>query len=216
MKVLELFSGSKSITKFFENLPNVEVISLDFEKKYNPDICCDIMEFDYKQYDVGHFDIIWSSPECKIFSQLQNTMIGRVGGRSKKLDPSKTMEKLNEKRKENSKYILKTIEIIKYLNPKYYFIENPQYSTIWNYIPQEFNIGVNVSYCMFGYDYKKNTRILTNKVLEDCLCKKKNKLNLCNNKNIHNATIGKFGSQKQTLLERYSIPQDLLKYLFFN
>ena len=167
MKVLELFSGSKSITKFFENLPNVEVVSLDFEKKYNPDICCDIMEFDYKQYDVGHFDIIWSSPECKIFSQLQNTMIGRVGGRSKKLDPSKTMEKLNEKRKENSKYILKTIEIIKYLNPKYYFIENPQYSTIWNYIPQEFNIGVNVSYCMFGYDYKKNTRILTNKVIED-------------------------------------------------
>ena len=208
MKVLELFSGGKSITKFFENLPNVEVISLDFEKKYNPDICCDIMEFDYKQFDVGHFDIIWASPECKVFSQLQNTLLGRKGGSINK-------EELIKKQLENSKYILKTIEIIKYLNPKYYFIENPQYSTIWNYIPQEFNIGVNVSYCMFGYDYKKNTRILTNKVLEDCLCKKKNKLNLCNNKNIHNATIGKFGSQKQTLLERYSIPQDLLKYLFF-
>ena len=118
MKVLELFSGSKSITKFFENLPNVEVISLDFEKKYNPDICCDIMEFDYKQYDVGHFDIIWSSPECKIFSQLQNTLLGRKGGSINK-------EALIEKQKENSKYILKTIEIIKYLNPKYYFIENP-------------------------------------------------------------------------------------------
>ena len=209
MKVLELFSGSKSITKFFENLPNVEVISLDFEKKYNPDICCDIMEFDYKQYDVGHFDIVWASPECKVFSILQNSLLGRKGGFINK-------EELIKKQLENSKYILKTIEIIKYLNPKYYFIENPQYSTIWNYIPQEFNIGVNVSYCMFGYDYKKNTRILTNKVLEDCLCKKKNKLNLCNNKNIHNATIGKFGSQKQTLLERYSIPQDLLKYLFFD
>ena len=208
MKVLELFSGSKSITKFFENLPNVEVISLDFEKKYNPDICCDIMEFDYKQFDIGHFDIVWASPECKVFSQLQNTLLGRKGGSINK-------EELIKKQLENSKYILKTIEIIKYLNPKYYFIENPQYSTIWNYIPQEFNIGVNVSYCMFGYDYKKNTRILTNKVLENCLCKKKNKVFECCGLSKHKSSIGKLGSQKQTLLERYSIPQDLLKYLFF-
>jgi len=209
MKVLELFSGSKSITKFFQNLPNVEVISLDFEKKYNPDICCDIMEFDYKQFDIGHFDIVWASPECKVFSQLQNTLLGRKGGSINK-------EELIKKQLENSKYILKTIEIIKYLNPKYYFIENPQYSTIWNYIPQEFNIGVNVSYCMFGYDYKKNTRILTNKVLENCLCKKKNKVFECCGLSKHKSSIGKLGTQKQTLLERYSIPQDLLKYLFFN
>jgi len=209
MKVLELFSGSKSITKFFQNLPNVEVISLDFEKKYNPDICCDIMEFDYKQFDIGHFDIVWASPECKVFSQLQNTLLGRKGGSINK-------EELIKKQLENSKYILKTIEIIKYLNPKYYFIENPQYSTIWNYIPQEFNIGINVSYCKFGYDYQKNTRILTNKVLENCLCKKKNKIFECCGLSKHKSSIGNLGTQKQTLLERYSIPQDLLKYLFFN
>ena len=209
MKVLELFSGSKSITKFFQNLPNVEVISLDFEKKYNPDICCDIMEFDYKQFDIGHFDIVWASPEFKVFSQLQNTLLGRKGGSINK-------EELIKKQLENSKYILKTIEIIKYLNPKYYFIENPQYSTIWNYIPQEFNIGINVSYCKFGYDYQKNTRILTNKVLENCLCKKKNKIFECCGLSKHKSSIGNLGTQKQTLLERYSIPQDLLKYLFFN
>ena len=209
MKVLELFSGSKSITKFFENLPNVEVISLDFEKKYNPDICCDIMEFDYKQFDIGHFDIVWASPECKVFSQLQNTLLGRKGGSINK-------EELIKKQLENSKYILKTIEIIKYLNPKYYFIENPQHSAIWNYIPQEFNIGINVSYCKFGFDYQKNTRILTNKVLENCLCKKKNKIFECCGLSKHKSSIGKLGSQKQGLLERYSIPQDLLKYLFFD
>ena len=208
MKVLELFSGGKSITKFFENLPNVEVISLDFEKKYNPDICCDIMEFDYKQFDIGHFDIIWASPECKVFSILQNTLLGRKGGSINK-------EELIKKQLENSKYILKTIEIIKYLNPKYYFIENPQHSAIWNYIPDDFNIGINVSYCKFGFDYQKNTRIITNKVLENCLCKKKNKVFECCGLSKHKSSIGKLGSQKQGLLERYSIPQDLLKYLFF-
>ena len=208
MKVLELFSGGKSITKFFENLPNVEVISLDFEKKYNPDICCDIMEFDYKQFDIGHFDIVWASPECKVFSQLQNTLLGRKGGSINK-------EELIKKQLENSKYILKTIEIIKYLNPKYYFIENPQYSAIWNYVPDDFNIGINVSYCKFGFDYQKNTRIITNKVLENCLCKKKNKIFECCGLSKHKSSIGKLGSQNQGLIERYSIPQDLLKYLFF-
>ena len=209
MKVLELFSGSKSITKFFENLPNVEVVSLDFEKKYNPDICCDIMEFDYKQFDIGHFDIVWASPECKVFSQLQNTLLGRKGGSINK-------EELIKKQLENSKYILKTIEIIKYLNPKYYFIENPQHSAIWNYVPDDFNIGINVSYCNFGFNYQKNTRIITNKVLENCLCKKKNKIFECCGLSKHKSSIGKLGSQKQGLLERYSIPQDLLKYLFFD
>ena len=208
MKVLELFSGGKSITKFFENLPNVEVISLDFEKKYNPDICCDIMEFDYKQYDVGHFDIVWASPECKVFSILQNSLLGRKGGFINK-------EELIKKQLENSKYILKTIEIIKYLNPKYYFIENPQYSAIWNYVPDDFNIGINVSYCKFGFDYQKNTRIITNKVLEDCLCKKKNKIFECCGLSKHKSSIRYLGSTGKRLLQRYSIPQDLLKYLFF-
>ena len=35
------------------------------------------MKFDYKQFPVGHFDIIFASPECKVFSQLQYTHIGK-------------------------------------------------------------------------------------------------------------------------------------------
>ena len=34
MRVLELFKGSGSITKFYENNNDVEVISLDILKKY--------------------------------------------------------------------------------------------------------------------------------------------------------------------------------------
>ena len=77
MKVLELFKGSGSITNYYKDKANVEVISLDFNKKYEPTICCDIMEFDYKKYDVNYFDIIWASPECILFSTLQYTHIGR-------------------------------------------------------------------------------------------------------------------------------------------
>ena len=53
MKVLELFKGSGSISEYFENTDN-EIISLDIVSKYLPTICCDIMEWDYKEYPVGH------------------------------------------------------------------------------------------------------------------------------------------------------------------
>ena len=77
MRILELFKGTGSITKYFIDNNDVEVISLDILEKYKPTICSDIMTFDYKQFDIGYFDIIWASPECKIFSVLQHAWIIR-------------------------------------------------------------------------------------------------------------------------------------------
>ena len=127
MKVLELFKGSGSITKYFSNNNNVEVISLDILDEYNPTICSDIMDFDYKQYPVGYFDIIWGSPECKIYSSFQYIHIGTGKKHKDKND-------LENKQKNDSKFINKTIEIIEYLKPTFYFIENPLASNIWKYI----------------------------------------------------------------------------------
>ncbi len=211
MKVLELFKGSGSITKFYENNNDVEVISLDILKKYNPTIVSDIMKFDYKQFDIGYFDIIWSSPECKIYSQLQHTHIGKKW---------KSKEELYEAQKKDSIYINKTIEIIDYLKPKYYFIENPRYSSIWNFIENENFIKnfIIVDYCAFGYNYKKPTKILTNKKLENVLCK-------CTGNPKHPMRLGAISKEflkrrpdiekpdNTTLLQRYSIPNGLLEYL---
>ena len=36
-----------------------EVVSLDLS---DATICCDIMDWDYKTFSVGYFDIIWASP----------------------------------------------------------------------------------------------------------------------------------------------------------
>ena len=209
MRCLELFKGSGSITKFYENNENMEVISLDFMKKYKPDILTDIMEWDYKEYPVGYFDIIFAGPECKIFSQLQNTWIGRK---------HKDMNELNSLRQADSKFINKTIEIIEYFKPNYYFIENPQYSTIWNYVENKKYLEkyVNVCYCSFGYEYKKPTKILTNKNLKHKPC-------LCVGKPKHKIFIGlclKTAKEKgleyadtTSLKQRYSYPPKLLEYL---
>jgi len=205
-KVLELFKGSGSITTYFSNT-DYEVISLDIIKKYNPTICSDIMEWDYTIYPPHYFDIIWASPECKIFSMLQNTWIGRKW---------RDKQHLQETRDEHSCFILKTMEIIDYFKPKHYFVENPKDSKIWDYIPDEFKDKyIIVDYCFFGYDYKKPTKILTNKDLTNkrCSCKKHGmRLGLVGCKMENCETVEKVDNT--TLLQRYSIPPKLLDYLF--
>ncbi len=211
MKILELFKGTGSITNHFEDMDNVEVISLDILKKYNPTICCDIMDFDYKQFDIGYFDIIWASPECKVFSMLQNTHIGKKW---------KNKEELENVRKDNSIFINKTIEIIDYLKPEFYFIENPRYSKMWDYIENDIykDKFILVDYCYFDYPYKKPTKILTNKKLNNMLCK-------CTGNPKHPLRLGVYGGKmanvlkvnrikdNTTLNQRYSIPPKLLDYL---
>ncbi len=208
MKVLELFKGSGSISKYFEN-KDVEVISLDIEPKYNPTICCDIMEFDYKKYEIGYFDYIFASPECKIFSQLQYCLIGKKW---------KDMNELEQEQKKHAKFINKTIEIIEYLKPKYYFIENPLYSKIWKHVENEKYLKkfIMVDYCSFGFDYKKPTKILTNRDdLENkrCTCNKKHICRVGINSK-KEKTEGQIGEITKNVLDRYAIPQPLLQYVF--
>ena len=100
----------------------------------------------------------------------------------------------------------KVIEIIEYLKPKYYFLENPRYSAIWKYVEDKEFLKkyVDVDYCRFGYDYKKSTKFLTNKKLEDCKC-------MCKGK--HKITIGHICKTYLTLLQKYSYPPKLITYL---
>ena len=76
MKLLELFSGTKSVGKVAEQL-GYDVTSLD--RDLDADIKCDILDWDYKQYPVGYFDVIWASTSCDTFSTVKNTWIGRHG-----------------------------------------------------------------------------------------------------------------------------------------
>jgi len=200
MRVLELFKGSGSITNYYKDRDDVEIISLDYNSKYNPTICCDIMDFDYKKYDVGYFDIIWASPCCCLHSSLQYTHIGRKW---------KNREELDKARLEDSKYILKVIEIIEYLKPTYYYIENPARSSIWNYI-DDLDISskyVICDYCVFGFNYRKRTKILTNKDLDNVLCIKTK----------HDVNMGMYKTGQKnypkSIEQRYSIPEKLLHYL---
>ena len=155
MRVLELFSGTGSIGNVCKKY-DWEVVSLDLK---NADINCNILDWDYKVYPSDYFQCIWSSPPCDTFSVLRKCWIGR------KLKCHNgevcTQELLQKDIDDIGLPILrKTEEIIDYFKPKYWFIENPESSSMKDYIDKPHYI---VDYCKYSnWGYQKRTIIWTN------------------------------------------------------
>jgi len=140
MNMLDLFAGTGSISKIFKER-GWNTISLD--RDLPADINIDILNWDYKkQFKPKHFYYIWASPPCTEYSM------------------SKTQGRRNIKLA--NKIVNKTIEIIEYLEPVYYTIENPQTGYLKD---QVFMDGIpfdDVDYCKYGFPYRKRTRLWNN------------------------------------------------------
>jgi site-specific DNA-cytosine methylase len=157
MKVLELFSGTGSVGKCCKAL-GWDVVSVDLLLPADHQI--DIMDFDYKQYDKDNFDIIWASPPCTEYSNLQSCWLGR----KKKDGIIYTKEIMEKNMNEADKLVLKAFEIIDYFNPEYWFLENPATGKLKSRDIMKDKPFYDVSYCMYSnWGYEKKTRIWTNK-----------------------------------------------------
>ena len=198
MKLLELFSGTKSVGKVAEQL-GYEVVSLDLK---NADINIDILNWDYHQYQPKHFDVIWASPPCTEYSIAKSTGVRKI--------------------EEANQIVERTLNIIEYLNPKYYIIENPQTGLLKE---QWFMYGMpytDLDYCKYGMPYRKRTRLWNNVFnwKPRPLCKKD-----CNSMvgNKHKAEAQRMPSGKKQdwgdqplfgLSDLYVIPSDLIYEIF--
>jgi len=211
MRVLELFSGTHSIGKVFKE-KGYEVISLDrdlgaecpFNSGYVSDkhIKEDIMTWNYKEFPKGHFEVITASPVCLWWSHLRRCWINR---KCKTIHPTEviTQKHIDDDIDRFGKPMVdKIFEIIDYFQPKYWSIENPQTGRMKEYITDK--PFYDVDYCKYSdWGYKKRTRFWTNiKGFEPKLCNvKKRHLNSSKNSN---------WDGKGTL-ERYRIPEKLIK-----
>ena len=122
LNLLELFKGTGSVGKVAKKY-NFNVVSLDLENKYKPDILTNILKWNYKDYFKNKKiipDFIWASPPCNTYSKLAYPLKERN---------TQTAEPYSERAKLGTKILYKTLEIINYakkLNPNLKFvIENP-------------------------------------------------------------------------------------------
>ena len=153
MKVLELFAGSRSFSKVAEQM-GMETFTTDYKSFDKIDYVCDILDFDVKKIPFKP-NIIWASPPCTYFS------VASIGHHWNKDHTPKT-----EQAKLGVKIVQKTLDIISFLQPDYFFIENPRGKLrkleVVKGIPK-----TTVCYCKYGEDRMKPTDIWSNFIFEE-------------------------------------------------
>ena len=153
LKVLELFAGTRSIGKAFEEKGH-EVYSVEWDQQHeNIDLYADMMTVTPEQIlkEFGQPDIIWASPPCEKFS------VAAIGKHWHK----GTNEPKTEATKEALELLEYTVNLIKELDPKYYFIENPRGKMRKVEVMQNLPM-YTVTYCQYGDTRMKPTDIWTN------------------------------------------------------
>lgn len=122
MKVLELFAGTRSIGKAFEAAGH-EVFSVEWDKNFeNIDLYADILTVTAADIleKFGKPDVIWASPDCATFSIAAISHHRRKNPVTGNLDPVSDYAKFCDKVDNH------VLSLIRELQPKFYFIENPR------------------------------------------------------------------------------------------
>ena len=156
MKVLELFAGKRCIGEAFERKGH-EVYSVEWNKELpNIDWYADIGNITAKDIieRFGEIDVIWASPDCTSYSiaAISHHRAKEEDGNLKaKSDYAKFCDQVNQN----------VLKLIRDINPKYYFIENPRGGmrkmNFMKALPR-----YTVTYCQYGDNRMKPTDIWTN------------------------------------------------------
>ncbi|MGG5762633.1 DNA cytosine methyltransferase [Bacillus proteolyticus] len=155
IKLLELFSGTQSISKAFRAQGH-EVYTIDFNPVFNnSDWCVDILKVTSEEIlkRFGKPDVIWASPPCTKFSIASCSHHW--------LKEGDEYIPRHAEAEEAATIVKHTIKLIEELSPKYWFMENPR--GMLRKMPFMAELPrYTVTYCQYGDTRMKPTDIWTN------------------------------------------------------
>lgn len=155
MKVLELFAGTGVISKAFRDRGH-ETFCVDWDSALDVDLVADIGQLGAEEIEArfGRPDVIWASPDCTTYS-VAGISHHRRKNEKGSLDPISEYARQCDRTNQN------VLRIIRELQPKLWFIENPR----GGLRKMDFMQGLpryTVTYCQYGETRMKPTDIWTN------------------------------------------------------
>ena len=156
MKVLELFAGTRSIGKSFEERGH-DVYSVEWDRRFKDiNLYADILtvQADDILDKFGRPDVIWASPDCSSYS------IAAIS-HHRRMDENGNLVPISDYAKFCDRVNQHTLCLILALSPKFWFIENPRGGMrkmdFMNGLPR-----YTITYCQYGDTRMKPTDIWTN------------------------------------------------------
>jgi site-specific DNA-cytosine methylase len=151
VKVIELFSGTGRLSEAFRAQGH-ETLTIDINPDNKPVLVLDIGSMSILDLppEWRHPDVVWASPPCNRFSVIRLSSNWRNG---------------HPKNKETADAIVlvwNTVQLIKTLNPKYFFMENPRGMMRKLHFLRNFGYRRTITYCQYGEKRQKTTDIWTN------------------------------------------------------
>lgn len=154
--MLELFAGTRSISKAFEARGH-EVYSVEWSKDFdNIDLYADVGQLTAKEIieKFGKPDVVWASPDCTTYS------VAAIS-KHRRQEADGTLTPISEYAQFCDKVNAHVVELIKELDPRYWFIENPVGALRKMNFMQELP-RYTITYCQYGERRQKPTDIWTN------------------------------------------------------
>lgn len=204
MKVLELFAGTRCISRSFEERGH-ETYSVEWDRMFaNISLYCDVNDLTVEKiYELcnGKPDVIWASPDCTTYS------IAGISHHRKKIgDKLLPMTAYAIYCDITNNHVRSLLDVI---SPKYFFIENPR----GGMRKMPFVQGLpryTVTYCQYGDTRMKPTDIWTNHPNPNFkpMCKNGDSCHVRSPRGSRTGTQGLSGSK-----ERSKIPKELCDYI---